>query len=551
MPKYVFITGGVLSGIGKGVSSAAVAKLFQFRGFNVDVIKIDPYLNVDPGTLNPIEHGEVFVTEDVWEFTPSEGFAFRIAETDQDFGTYERFLDKSIHPHNSITGGQVYLSTVLRERAGEYSGRTVQMIPHITDEIKRRIRAVAEAEAIDVLVVEIGGTVGDIEGGSFLEAVRQFRLEEGHGKAVLIHVTLVPYLGAIGQLKTKPTQHSVKTLLSAGLQPDVVLCRSEKPLTHEAKEKISLYSNTPKEAVISGPEIPIIYELPLLLEAQGLGDYLCKLLDMRPRKSETALWEDTISKFKKAREQLRIAMPGKYVKILDSYVSICEALKHASAGLGANVEIEYVDIEPIEKDPGKLDALEEYDGILLTPGFGTRGAEGMITAAGKALSSKIPFLGICFGAQSFFIAFCRSMDLREANSAEVDPNTPCPVVDLMPEQREISGKSGTMRLGGHEVFIKSGTKLFDAYGSKKTVERFRHRYHIIPSYTRKAEKRGLVVSATDESGEIINAIETKGDHWMVGVQFHPEFTSRPNKPSPVYTSFIRAALERKSKKMRV
>ncbi|MCD6248530.1 MAG: CTP synthase [Hadesarchaea archaeon] len=545
MPKYVFVTGGVLSGIGKGTTAAAIGKLFQFRGLEVDMIKIDPYLNVDPGTLNPIEHGEVFVTDKVWKFTPYKGFTFTIAEIDQDFGTYERFLDKNMHPRNNITSGQVYLSTLLQERAGEFLGETVQIIPHVTDEIKRRIRMVAEESSPDVLITEIGGTVGDIEASPYLEAVRQFRLEEDPGQTALVHVTLVPYLETVGQLKTKPTQHSVKTLLSAGLQPDVIVARGKRPLTESARRKISLYSNVPPKAVISNPDTPVTYSIPLLFEKQGLGDYLCDILRLRTRRPKLSSWEKTVQLFERKKEPVWIAMPGKYTQILDSYVSINKAIEHAAVALGVEAKIEFVDTEIVEEDPSRVEIVDKYHGILLTPGFGTRGAEGMIKVAQRALNSRIPFLGICFGAQLFFIAFCREKGLEEANSTEVDADTPHPVVDLLPEQRKISEKGGTMRLGAHEIVVKRGSKLFDAYKKERVRERFRHRYHIIPKYARRFEGRGLTISAMDVSERIINAIEVEGDHWMVGVQFHPEFTSRPNRPNPVYVEFLRAALRRK------
>ncbi|KXA90739.1 CTP synthetase [candidate division MSBL1 archaeon SCGC-AAA259A05] len=545
MTKFLFVTGGVLSGIGKGAVAAAIGKSFQFRDLDVDMIKIDPYLNVDPGTLNPIEHGEVFVTDETWGFNPSEDSSFKIAEIDQDFGTYERFLDKTIHPRNNITSGQVYLSVLLQERAGSYLGRTVQIIPHITDEIKRRIRAVAERDSPDILISEVGGTVGDIEASPFLEAIRQLRLEEPDDRTALIHVTLVPYLETIGQLKTKPTQHSVKNLLSAGLQPDAIVGRSDRKLSEPAKEKISLYSNVPKRAVISDPNIQVLYELPLLFEKQGLGDYLCDILRLRARRPSLSLWEKTVDKFMRADEELRIAMPGKYTQILDSYISINKALKSAAAELGYEAKLEFVDTEPFEEDPEKLERLEDYHGVLLTPGFGTRGAEGMIKASRKSLSMDIPFLGICFGSQLLFIAFCRENGLEEANSAEVDPETPHPVVDLLPEQKEISQKGGTMRLGGQEVLIEPRTLLHEAYGKEKVVERFRHRYHLIPKYVKKMKDKGLTLSATDSEERIVNAIEIEKNQWAVGVQFHPEFTSRPDNSNPVYLSFVKAAVERK------
>ena len=503
-------------------------------------------MNVDPGTLNPIEHGEVFVTEDVWEFTPADGFKFRISEIDQDFGTYERFLDKNIHPCNNITSGQVYLSVILRERVGEYLGKTVQIIPHITDEIKNRIREVAKRENPDILIVEVGGTVGDIEAMPFLEAIRQFRLEEPRENTALVHVTLLPFLKTVKELKTKPTQHSVKVLQGMGLQPDVIVGRAELSLDQKIKEKISLYCNVPVEAVISNPDTDCIYELPLLFEKQGLGEYLSRILNLQNRTPSLESWKQVVQKFKTYNETVKIAMPGKYTAIIDSYISINEALKHAGAHLGVKVLLEWIETEIFEENPEKICILDNFDGILLTPGFGKRGVEGMIATADYAILKGKPFLGICFGAQLLFIAFCRRMlGLKDANSTEIDPNTPHPVVDMLPEQRKIEAKGGTMRLGGHKIYIKKGTKLFEAYKKEVVVERFRHRYHIIKEYAEKAEKRNLIISAYDETGNIVNAIELANNAWIVGVQFHPEFKSRPNRPSPIYVAFIREALKHK------
>jgi len=550
--KYIFITGGVVSGLGKGVVTASIGKLLQFRGFKVDAIKIDPYLNVDPGTLNPIEHGEVFVCEKVWEFEPAPGYKFRIAEIDQDFGTYERFLDKNMHPRNNITSGQIYLSVILKERVGEYLGKTIQVIPHITDEIKRRIRNVVEKEKPDVLLVEVGGTVGDIEAMPFLEAIRQFRLEEGPGNTILVHVTLVPYLETIRQLKTKPTQHSVKALQSMGLQPDIIIGRSTNPLTPDVKNKISLFCNVPPEAVISDPTLEVVYELPLYFEKQGLGDYIVKLLNLEKRpliKERYSEWEKMVSLYKAPKKTITIAMPGKYVMITDSYISINEALKHAGAFNGVKVKIIYLDTEQYEKDEEKLkEDLERVDGILLTPGFGSRGVEGMIKVAEYAILKDKPFLGICFGAQLLFVAFARLIaGLKDANSTEVDPNTPHPVVDLLPEQKKIGFKGGTMRLGAHPILLEKDSRLFEAYGKELIYERFRHRYHIMVNYARKFSKLGLAVSAWDPEKRIVNAIEIKNKKWIVGVQFHPEFKSRPYRPSPIYLAFIKNIIKIKSK----
>ncbi|MCX8187497.1 MAG: CTP synthase [Nitrososphaeria archaeon] len=550
MVKYVFVTGGVVSGLGKGVVTASIAKLFQFRGLNVDVIKMDPYLNVDPGTLNPIEHGEVFVCDDVWEFEPAPGYRFRIAEVDQDFGTYERFLDKNMHPSNNITSGQVYLSVILRERVGEYLGKTIQVIPHITGEIKQRIRAVAQRNNPDALLIEVGGTVGDIEAMPFLEAIRQLRLEEGVGNTALIHVTLVPFLETVGQFKTKPTQHSVKVLQSSGLQPDIIIGRSMGELTQDVREKIGLFCNVPVEAVISDPDLDVIYELPLRFESQGLGDYLCKILRLDVGRDESALkaWREVVNLYTSVEGEVAVLMPGKYTLIQDSYISINMALDHAGAFNGIRVRRTYLDTELYERDSKEFyDLLESSDGILLTPGFGSRGVEGMIEAARYALKNDKPFLGICFGCQLLFIAFAREvLGLGDANSTEIDPGTRHPVVDLLPEQRCEKVLGGTMRLGAHPIRILKDTKLYEAYRSELVYERFRHRYHLNPNYVKSAEQKGLKISATDVEGKMVNAIEIVGKKWIVGVQFHPEFKSRPYRPSPVYYSFIRELIVKKS-----
>jgi CTP synthase len=549
MVKYIFVTGGVMSGVGKGVTTASIGKLFQFRGYKVEAIKIDPYLNVDPGTLNPIEHGEVYITEEVWEFKPVEGFSLKISEIDQDFGSYERFLGENMSPEQNITSGQVYLSVILKEREGEFLGRTTQIIPHITDEIKRRIRQVAIKKKPDILITEVGGTVGDIEAMPFLEAIRQFRLEEKKEDTILIHVTYVPFLDTVQQQKSKPSQHSVRTLQGMGLQPDIIVARAKKPLVKEVLQKLSLYSNLPPEAVISNPDIEVVYELPLFFERQKLGDYLCKVSNLPVREPKFDEWCNIVNLYKDAKEVVRIAVPGKYTQIVDSYISIQEALKHASAYSGAKLELQWIDTEPLENEPKAVGILKKFDGILLTPGFGSRGTEGMIQTAEYAIKEGIPYLGICFGGQLLFIAFCRSvLGLTGANSTEIDPNTKYPVVDLLPEQRAIKSKGGTMRLGGHKVLLMENSKLREAYGKSEVIERFRHRYHIMPQYAEMAEDAGLKVSARDETGKIINAIELD-KNFIVGVQFHPEFKSRPNHPSPIYLAFIKEALKyKKSKK---
>ena len=551
MPKFIFVTGGVLSGIGKGHTTASIAKLLQFRGYEVDLVKIDPYLNVDPGTLNPVEHGEPFITDQIFEFNPAPSFRYTSAEVDQDFGTYERFVGRAIHPRNNITSGQVYLSVILQERLGTFLGKTVQIIPHITDEIKRRLRDIGGAlKGLDVVMVEIGGTVGDIEAAPFLEAIRQFRLEEQSCDTLLAHVTLVPLLPTVGELKTKPTQHSVKQLQALGLQPDVIIARSQAALTDDARRKIALHSNVAQEAVISNPDLEEVYELPLKFYEEGLDAIILQRLEMtaRPPTGMTA-WQQMVELFVNPKTHLRIAMPGKYVAMTDTYVSIKEALRHAGANQGAKVTIDMVDAEQLEGADDAKEQLLAYDGILLTPGFGTRGTEGMIQAAWIAIEEDIPFLGICFGAQLLFVALCRHvLGMKKANSTELDPKTPFPVVDLLPEQKVVEEKGGTMRLAGHPVYVQASTKLRTIYKKTKVRERFRHRYHLMWDPAKKAEEIGLVVSATDKSGKIINAIEMSDKYWMVGVQYHPEYSSRPDSPHPLYHSFVKAMIKRKHKK---
>ncbi len=554
--KFVFITGGVMSGIGKGIVTASLGKLFQFRGFKVSGVKIDPYLNVDPGTLNPIEHGECFVTEQVWDFKPvptSDEYIYRISEIDQDFGSYSRFLGIEIPPSHNITSGQVYLATILREREGKFLGRTVQIIPHCTNIIKDRLKKIAVEEDLDVLLVECGGTVGDIESQIFLESFRQLRLELPKRSTALIHVTLIPYSNVIMQHKTKPTQHSVKALQAVGLQPDVLIGRSSKPLDNEIKEKISLFTNVPLEAVISDPDLDVVYELPLLFEDQKLGDYLCELLDLKAKLvtystvNNYSEWQKMVNLYKNAKETITIGMPGKYFNISDSYISINTALEQAAAHEGYRTNLKMINIT---EETDIENELKGCDGILLTPGFGERAVEGMIKAAEFAMENKVPYLGICFGAQLFFVAFCRKyLGLKNANSTEIDHNTPYPVIDLLESQKKIKSKGGTMRLGGLPIKIKKGTKLYEAYQKEEIIERFRHRYHIQERFiTEEANENGLVVSSRDETGEIINSIElNRDDHWMVGTQFHPEFKSKPYKPSPVYSAFIKASIKYKKK----
>jgi len=542
MTKLIFITGGVLSGLGKGTVAASIAKLLQFRGFSVSMIKCDPYLNVDAGTMNPIEHGENFVCEEVWEFKPVKGFAFKIAEVDQDFGIYERFTGEIVHPSHNITSGQVYLSVILRERVGEYLGKTIQIIPHITDEIKRRILMVAE-EGKDVVIVEIGGTVGDIEGMPFLEAIRQLRNELKREDTLLVHVTYVPYLKTTQQLKTKPTQHSVQRLREAGLSPDSIVTRSEYPLSEGEKRKIALFTGVPYEAVISAPDLDTVYALPLVFEQQGFGKYIIEKLQLGARvdnlryREEIRAWESLIMRFLEYSSTVNIAMVGKYTQIYDAYISIIEALKHAGIYENVRVNVTIIDAENYD-----VNELRKFDGVLLTPGFGKRAAEGMIKAATFALRERMPFLGICFGAQLATVAFAREiMGWKEANTTEVNAKTPYPVVDLLDYQRGLKVKGGTMRLGGIPVFIKKGTKLWSAYKESPVIERFRHRYHIIRKYADRMAEQGFIVNAEDIDKNIAG-FEITWHPFFLGVQFHPEFKSRPWKPSPPYCAFIRAII---------
>ncbi|MHA1105391.1 MAG: CTP synthase [Promethearchaeota archaeon] len=552
--RFIFVTGGVMSGIGKGVVTASIGKVLQFRSFNISVVKIDPYLNVDPGTLNPVEHGECFITEDVWEFKPvpdSDERTYKISEIDQDFGTYSRFLGLDMHPSHNITSGQIYLTTILGERRGKFLGKTVQIIPHVTTIIKERLIEISRRENLDVLLIECGGTVGDLESSIFLEAFRQIKIEYPH-RTALVHVTLVPYSQAVGQQKSKPTQHSVKMLQSLGLNPDIIIGRSEKPLADDIKQKISLYSNIPETAVISNPDLKIVYELPLLFEEQGLGDYLCELIDLKAKLvsynevTNYSEWVKMINIYKSANKTIKIGMPGKYFNISDSYISINDALEHAAAHQGYKTELKMINLSD---ETNIEEELRDCDGILLTPGFGERAVEGMIQSAEYAMNEKVPFLGICFGAQLFYVAFCRKyLGLKGANSSEIDPDTPYPVIDLLESQKDVTEKGGSMRLGAHKIIVEKNTKLYKAYNQKEIKERFRHRYHVQERFiTEEAKQKGMVVSSRDETGKIINSIElNREDHWMVGTQFHPEFKSRPYAPSKLYFDFIKACITKKT-----
>jgi len=532
--KYVFVTGGVLSSVGKGAITASTGKILQARGFTVTAVKIDPYINYDAGLMNPFMHGEVFVTEDG-------------GEVDLDLGHYERFLDVNLSKLNNITTGQVYFEVINRERRGEYLGSCVQIIPHVTDEIKRRIRLVGESSRADVVLVEVGGTVGDIESLPFLEAIRQMGLEEGEGNTLFIHVALVPILDVTGEFKTKALQHSVQELRRIGIQPDIIVARSPKPIDEEARRKIALYGNVPINAVFTSYNVDCIYELPLILDQQGFGDYVIKKLELSPQQPRWDDWRRIVEQFKHCEEEVKVAMCGKYTRLADSYISINEALKHAAAAIGVKVKLDFIETEEFEEDPSKVEVLEGYDGIMVLPGFGSRGAEGKIIAAGFARERGIPFLGVCFGMQLAIVEFARNVaGLKGANSTEIDPKTPHPVIDLLPEQVNVDKLGGTMRLGAQATILEPGTLIYRLYNQPVIFERHRHRYEVNPAYWNLLQRKGLVFSGYSPDKRRVEAIELPGHPFYLGTQFHPEFKSRPGKPSPVYLGFIKACLECKT-----
>jgi CTP synthase len=532
--KYVIITGGVMSGIGKGLVTASIGKNLQVRGWQVIPAKIDPYCNLDAGTMNPFQHGEVFVTEDG-------------GEIDQDFGNYERILGQNMPKQNNITTGQVYWDVIRRERAGDYLGQTVQIIPHITDEIKRRIECIGEDGHPDVVLVEIGGTVGDIEGLPFFEAVRQMRAEVSRGDFLHVHVTFVPFLSAVGQLKTKPTQHSVAELRRIGLHPDMIVCRSEGTVDDEARKKIALFCGVELPGVFSLPDLENIYSAPMLLDEQGLGDFLLTNLALDPRPADWTDWKNLVQRFDEAEVTVRIAMPGKYIELADCYISVNEALKHAGALLKPNVrvEIDWISTEAFEEDPAQTQVLDHYHGILVPGGFGARGAEGKILAIKRAREHGIPFLGICYGFQLDVVEYARHvLHLPQANSTEIDPNTPDPVIDLLPEQLNEADMGGTMRLGGEPVEVKEATRAHTLYGTTRIVKRHRHRYEVNPKYITSLEQAGVVFSGASEDGSRMEILELPNHPFFLGTQFHPEFQSRPNHPEPAYFGFVKQAAQR-------
>jgi CTP synthase len=529
--KYVFVTGGVMSSLGKGITASSLGRLLKARGLKVQVQKFDPYINVDPGTMSPFQHGEVFVTEDG-------------AETDLDIGHYERFIDENLSRAANHTAGAVWDRVLRKERKGEYLGSTVQVIPHITNEIKARIRSVAEATDTDVVITEIGGTVGDIESNPFLEAIRQFRREVGPENVIYMHVTLVPYIDTAGELKTKPTQHSVNELRRIGIHPDVLVCRSTEPLPREIREKIALFADVDVDAVITNPDVADVYLVPLALQEQGLDELVVRKLGIDAPPADLGEWLELTKRINQRNESVEIALVGKYVKLHDAYLSVHEALKHAGIHNGARVHVRWVDAEDMSLDEAKA-ALAGVDGVLVPGGFGSRGWEGKILACRVAREDEIPYLGICLGMHVAVSEFARHVcDLDGANSTEMDPETPFPVIDLLPEQKEVEDLGGTMRLGAQAVELGEGTRTREVYGESVISERHRHRYEVNNAYRQQLLDGGLVISGTFQEGRLVEIVELPDHPWFVASQFHPEFKSRPTRPAPLFREFVAAALER-------
>ncbi len=536
--KYLFFTGGVVSSVGKGVTAAATGLLLKERGFKVTVQKLDPYINVDPGTMSPYQHGEVYVLDDG-------------AETDLDLGHYERFVDIRLSSSSNFTSGQVYAEVISKERRGDFLGGTIQVIPHITNEIKRRIAGVAKETGAEVVIVEIGGTVGDIESQPFLEALRQLRNEVGRENVFFIHVTWLPYIGATGEIKTKPTQHSVAALRSIGISPNVIIARSDYPIDKELCDKIALFCDVDKEAVIPMVTSDVLYEVPLLLERAGVGDYLVEKLNMQAtRKPDMKPWEKLVERVRKPKPPVKISLVGKYVELQDAYMSVREALKHAALANDVEVEIGWVHSADLEKDKG-WDIVQSADGILVPGGFGSRGIEGKIMAARYARERKIPYLGLCLGMQVMCIDFARgALNHEDANSSEFDRSTEYPVIDLMLDQRSITDMGGTMRLGLYPCKLQKGSKAAQSYGNGTELveERHRHRFEFNNAYKQEFENAGVVFSGMSPDGKLVEIAEIADHPFMVGSQFHPEFLSRPMKPHPLFVGFIKAAKEKNGKK---
>lgn len=528
--KYIFVTGGVVSSLGKGIAAASLGQLLKSRGLKVTIQKFDPYINVDPGMMSPYQHGEVFVTDDG-------------AETDLDLGHYERFIDVNLTKNNSVTTGKIYWTVLNKERKGEYNGGTVQVIPHITNEIKERIIRASKEREIDVVITEIGGTVGDIESLPFLEAIRQIKYDVGKENVMYIHVTLVPYLSKAGELKTKPTQHSVKELRSIGIQPDVLICRTEIPLSKELKDKIALFCDLDSSEVIENIDTSTIYEIPLMLEKEGLPQLVIDHLNLECGELDLSHWYEIVERVKNPKGKVHVALVGKYVELKDAYLSVAESLRHGAIANNIDVEIKWIQSEDVNH--GNVESLlNDVDGILVPGGFGDRGTDGKIAAIKYARENNIPFFGICFGMQLAVVEFARNVAKFEgAHSSEIDPNTPYPVIDLMPEQKDAEVTNGSMRLGLYPCKIKEDTLAYKIYNDEIIYERHRHKYEFNNEFRDRLVEEGLVISGVSPDERLVEMIELRDHPWFIGVQFHPEFKSRPTRAHPLFRDFIRAALE--------
>ncbi len=527
MTKYIFVTGGVVSSVGKGITVASLGRILKSRGITVSVQKLDPYLNVDPGTMSPFQHGEVFVTDDG-------------AETDLDLGHYERFIDVNLTRASNVTAGQIYKNVIGRERRGDYLGGTIQVIPHITNEIKERITRVAKQTGAQVVIVEVGGTVGDIESLPFLEAIRQMRRDVGESNTLVIHLTLLPYIASTQELKTKPTQHSVKELLSIGIQPDIIVCRSDYPVSDDLREKIALFCNVDKRAVVPLETVSSIYQVPLVLEEAGLGDFVVEQLGLPDREADLGEWRGMVERTQELKHEVVVGVVGKYIDLHDSYLSVREALFHAALHEERRLKVVWIDSEQLEKEDDSR--LKELHGIVVPGGFGYRGVEGMVRTARYAREHDIPYLGLCLGMQIMVIELARHvLGSEEPNSTEFNMFTPHPVIDLLPEQRDVPDKGGTMRLGQYPCQLIPGSRAVDAYGGANIVfERHRHRYEFNNDYRELLGVAGLTFSGLSPDGRLVEISELAGHPWMLGTQFHPEFKSRPNRPHPLFSAFVRA-----------
>ena len=528
MSEFVFFTGGVVSSLGKGIAAASLGRLLKARGVSVSIQKLDPYINTDAGTMNPYQHGEVFVTEDG-------------AETDLDLGHYERFIDENLTKLHNVTTGQIYGSVIEQERRGAYLGGTVQVIPHITNEIKDRIKQVALASSADVCIVEVGGTVGDIESLPFLEAIRQFKHDVGDDHVMYVHLTLVPHLGAPDELKTKPTQHSVRELRAIGISPDAIICRAEYPLTQDIKEKIALFCDVKRSAVVQSRDAQSIYQVPLNLEAEGLAELVCEKFKFTDRPLDLEDWRSMVRRIARPKETVRVALVGKYVELKDAYISINEAMYHAGVSQNTAVEVVRIDSETLEERG--LDALTDVSGVLVAPGFGARGIKGKLAAIRHARENNVPFLGICFGMQLACVEFARNVcGLENAHTREVEPETPYPVIDFMENQRNLQVMGGTMRLGAYPCTLVAGSLAQRMYGQTEISERHRHRFEFNNTYKEAFERKGMVFSGLYKAADLVEIIELPSHPWFVGTQAHPEFKSRPTRPSPLYAGFIEACI---------